>query len=160
MSAKKHFGPKRNVAQAPTVEFSIGFVRDGVEETHEFTARPRMSYADTVGLVKNQKGPLALPFLDRMVRRSLIDDDGTPVKWEPEPVDGKITAPDGTEVDIADTVNYQAFEAGSSRRRWVHLMETDDDVEIELEQIMQVFEYLVSEAAEGRPTSRSSRSSR
>jgi hypothetical protein len=160
MSAKKHFAPQRKVDKAPIVEFSVGFVRDGVEEVHEFAARLRVSYADTVGLVKNQGGEGALPYLDRMIRRSLVDDDGTPAKWRPEASDGKVVAPDGTEVDIADAQKYTAFEAGSSRRRWVQLMEHDDDVEVELEQIMQVFEYLASEAAEGRPTSRSSRSSR
>jgi hypothetical protein len=149
MSAKKHFGPKRKVAQAPIVEFSLGFVRDGVEEVHEFAARLRVSYGDTVGMVKNQDGAGAL-----------VDDDGTPAKWQPEVNDGKVVAPDGTAVDLADAEKYAAFEAGSSRRRWVQLMEHDDDVEVELEQIMEAFEYLASEAAEGRPTSRSSRSSR
>jgi hypothetical protein len=157
-ASKKHIGPSRKVAQAPTVEFSVGFVRDGVEETHEFTARPRFTYSDTLGLVKNQKDASALPFLDRMIRRSLVDSDGTPAKWQLELVDGQVVAPDGSEVDIAEAQKFAAFEAGSSRRRWAHLMETDDDVEIEFEQIMQVFEYLTSEAANGRPTSRSSRS--
>jgi hypothetical protein len=159
-STVKHFGPKRAVEPAKIVPFSVGFVRDGVEEPHEFAARLRVSYADTVGLVKNQDGAGALPFLDRLIRRSLVDDDGTPTKWQPEVNDGKVVAPDGTEVDIADAQKYTAFEAGSSRRRWAHLMDSDEDVEVELEQIMEVFEHLTSEAANGRPTSRSSRSSR
>jgi len=157
-AAKKHFGPKRDVAQAPTVEFSVGFVRNGVEEIHEFAARPRFTYGDTVGIVKNQDGALALPFLDRMIRRCLADDDGTSLRWEPYVRDGQLEAPDGKLVDPADAATYTAFEAGSSRRRWAHLMEADDDVEADLEQIVGVFEYLAGEAAGGRPTSRSSRS--
>lgn len=160
MPAAKHFGPKRDVKPAPEVPFSVGFVRDGVEEIHEFTARPRVSYGDTVGLVKNQDGAGALPYLDRLIRRSLVDNDGTPAKWQPTVVDGELTAPDGTTVSAEDLPKYTAFEAGSSRRRWVQLMEHDDDVEVEFEQILGVFEHLMAEVSAGRPTSRSSRSSR
>ena len=162
MPATKHFAPKRDVKPAPEVDFSIGFVRDGVEETHEFSARPRFSYADIVGVVKHQGGDNSaklLPYLDRMIRRALRNDDGTPLKWRPEIEDGEFTTPDGDQAPAADIAKYTAFEAGSSRRRWVALMEDDDDVEVELEQITALFEYLTAETAD-RPTSRSSRSSR
>lgn len=80
------FGPKRDVKPVLTVEFSVGFVCDGVEEP----ARPRVSYGDTVGLVKNQDGAGALPYLDRLIRRSLVDNDGTAAKWQPTAADGEL----------------------------------------------------------------------
>jgi hypothetical protein len=69
---------------------------------------------------------------------------------------GKFTAPDGSEALAADLPKYTAHEAGSSRRRWIELIESDDAV-IDFEQIMQVFEWLAEEAAD-RPTERPQRS--
>lgn len=158
----KHFAPKReNIVPPPLVEFSIDFVRDGVSEVHEFAARPRMSYGDTVGLIKNQDNDSGtLPFLDRLIRRSLVNDDGVPAKWAPEFEDGEFTAPDGSKHPSAELAQFTTFEAGSSRRRWAYLLDKDDDVEVEIEQIVAVFEYLTSAASEARPTKRSSPSSR
>lgn len=153
MATAKHFAPKRDVRPAPVVDFSIAFVRDGTEENHEFAARPRASYGDVLGLIKHQddESGRALPYLDRMIRRALLNDDGTPEKWRPEIHEGHFTDPEGSHLPVAELPKYLTFEAGSSRRRWVHLMEYDDDVEVELDQITAVFEYLTSAAAE-RPT--------
>lgn len=49
-------------------------------EPHGFTARPRVSYVGTVGLVKNEDGAGVLPYLERRIRRSLVDNDGTRAK--------------------------------------------------------------------------------
>jgi hypothetical protein len=81
---------------------------------HRFTARPRVTYVDTVGLVKNQDGVGALPYLDRLVLHSFVDNDGIPAKWGPAVVDGEHTAPDGATVPAEDLPKYTAFETGSS----------------------------------------------
>jgi hypothetical protein len=156
----KHFASSKDPEPAPEVAFSVEFVRDGVSETHEFNARPRLGFADTVGMVRSQSDESEiLPVLDRMLRRVLVNDDGTPARWKPEFDGGKFIAPDGNLHPSKDLAKYVAFEAGSSRRRWVELMDRDDEVEVEIEQIVGVFEYLTSEAADARPTKRSSPSS-
>lgn len=152
MPSVKHFAPKRDVKAAPVVEFSIDFIRDGVAELHEFSARPRTSYGDVLGLVKNQDDDngKALPHLDAMIRRCLLNDDGVPQKWKPVIEDGHFTAPNGDRTLIAELPKFVTFEAGSSRRRWVQLIEHDGEVEVELDQIAGVFEYLAETAGKDR----------
>jgi hypothetical protein len=174
MPPTKHFAAKRDVADAPVVSFSIDFVRNGVREPHEFKAVPRTSYGDMIGIVKNQDDDpgASLRFLDRMIRRLLVDSDGTPEQWtaeiktEASPA-GKTTKADAAPVEYfidpagkrqpaSDLPKYLAFEAGSSRRRWAYLLQKDDDVEVEIDQVTDLFEWLASEAAD-RPTSKRSR---
>jgi len=172
MPPTKHFAAKRDVADAPVVSFSIDFARNGIKETHEFKAIPRTSYGDMIGIVKNQNDDpgRSLAYLDRMIRRLLVDTDGTPEAWKPEiktqgPVAAKKGAdpdgpveyfidPDGKRQSPDELPKFFAFEAGSSRRRWAHLLQHDDDVEIEIDQVTDLFEWLASEAAGQRPTRR------
>lgn len=142
------------LSEVEPLDFELVFGRDGVEEPHEFTAIPRLSYGDTVGITRYQgDGARMLPILDRLIRRMLINTDGTPAKWAPQPVgDGQVYGPDGTPITPEEAEALAAFDAGSSRRRWIQLMEHDDDVTVELEQIMELFELLTSMAGGDRPT--------
>lgn len=153
MPAAKHFAPKRDAKPAPTVEFSIAFVRDGVEEIHEFAARPRPSAGDIIGVIEHQDNTngRVVPYFARMIRRALRNDDGTPEKWRPVIHEGHFNDPAGNRTPVAELPKFLTFEAGSSRRRWVHLMEYDDDITVEIELLDEVFQYLMEEAA-GRPT--------
>jgi hypothetical protein len=162
MPPTKHFAAKRDVADAPTVSFTIDFVRNGVREPHEFKAVPRTSYGDMIGIVKNQADDpgASLRFLDRMIRRLLTDTDGTPESFNPNVADGQFIDPTGKKQPESELPKLLAFEAGSSRRRWAHLLQLDDDVEVEIEQITDLFEWLATEAAGSRPTQRSSPSAR
>ncbi|MGH8571850.1 MAG: hypothetical protein ACREX8_04635 [Gammaproteobacteria bacterium] len=154
----KHFAPTRDVAKAPAHEFTITFVRDGREETHEFVAKPRVQFGDMMGMVQfGENNSRALSAMDRLIRRSLVDDDGTPARWAPTVDDeGCFTAPDGDRRPESELGAVEAFDAGSSRRRWAHLMDDDDDVEIELEQVAELMQWLAEQSAD-RPTQRSSR---
>jgi hypothetical protein len=154
----KHFGPSRDVAPAPVIPFSVGFVRgegdNAVEETHEFDARPRVSYGDTIGLVRGSNGSneddaKALKTLDRSIRRMLVDDDGTPIRWTPKFTGKTFEGPDGNTYPVSELNTFTAFDAGSSRRRWVALMDDDDEsLSVEVGQVLQVFEYITAQAAE------------
>lgn len=68
-------------------------------------------------------------------------------------VEPQFLAPDGTVHPWRDAEKYDAFEAGSSRRRWVELMDGDNDLTVEAKTIMKLWQWLVSESAE-RPTVR------
>jgi hypothetical protein len=151
-ASKKRFGRKADIEPIPVVDFSVTFDVDGEETEHYFKARPQITYGDMVALKKHEADDqgAVLPYLDRVIRRSLINNDGTPVKWRPIVKAGQFANPDGTDVPVADLPKYTAHEAGSSRRRWVELIDSDDAV-VDFEQVMSVFEWLAEEAA-NRPT--------
>jgi hypothetical protein len=161
--SKKRYGPKNGGQPAPVHEFEFVFLRDGVEEVHEFIARPRFGWKETTGAMsligladgKTDHGELAGAFryLDNIIRRSLANDDGTAEKWKANVVDGHFTDPGGDHVPVDLLPLVEAFDAGSSRRRWVHLMTVDDDVTVEQGQLMELFTDLMAVAAD-RPTER------
>lgn len=138
------------------VEFTVTFDRDGDAEEHTFAARPKFSYKRMreAATAQAKGGAAALLRFEKMIRPSLCDDDGVPSKWVPEVNAGKFVDPDGVERDVADLSALLAPEAGSSRRRWAHLMDDDDEVEIEIDDIVKAYEVLVGAATE-RPTQKS-----
>lgn len=69
---------------------------------------------------------------------------------EPEP---QFLAPDGTVHPMRDAAKYLDPGAASSRRRWVELMDGDNDLTVKANTIMKLWQWLVSESA-GRPTVR------
>jgi hypothetical protein len=71
---------------------------------------------------------------------------------DPEP-EQQFLAPDGTVHPMRDANKYLDPANGSSRRRWVELMDGDNDLTVEYNTIMKLWQWLVSEAAE-RPTVR------
>lgn len=158
----KVYAPRQSGSEAPIHEFTMIFVRDGVDEHHSFEARPRMGWEDVKGLVPLMGGGKdddlirrALAPIDRLIRRSLRNDDGTPEKWVPNVVsDGEnppwFTDPIGDHVEEELLPAYLAFDAGSSRRRWVALMDHDDDVTVEPEQIMDLLQDLTELSGKDR----------
>jgi hypothetical protein len=167
MAAPKVYAPRNRGSAPPEFPFAMIFLRDGVEETHEFLATPTMGWQDLRGLVplmvssSNDEAMAAhaIRVIDSLVRRVLRNDDGTPEKWRANIVDGHFTAPNGDHTPVELLPAIEAFEAGSSRRRWMHLMEHDDEVTIELDQMVSLMEDLIAAVAE-RPTQRSVQSSR
>jgi hypothetical protein len=71
---------------------------------------------------------------------------------EPEAV---FVAPDGSHQPFSELDRYTDFAAGSSRRRWTYLMESDEDVVVEASVLKGMFEKIVRLGA-NRPTRRSS----
>lgn len=151
----KHFPSDRDAQPVVPVEFSVDFVRDQVDgppvvETHEFTARPQMAFGDVLGLVANENDPKAIAFLDRLIRRTLTNDDGTPEKWRAYVHDGHFTAPGGDNTPVDQLPRFETHGAGSSRRRWVELINSDE-VAVGMKQIASIMEFLTEQAAD-RPT--------
>lgn len=161
--ALKVYAPKSRGKEPVEVPFGLIFIRDGIEETHEFIARPTMGWENVRGLVPLMGGQAtdetmskqAIKVIDRLIRRVLINNDGTPEKWAPTVVDGHFTAPNGDHTPQELLPGFEVFEAGSSRRRWVHLMEYDDDITVEPEQIIDLMTDLLEAASSDRPTTRS-----
>ncbi len=127
----------------------------------------------------------AMPAVLRIIAKMLDNKDGTPHGWQPvalpqhekpepagrddfgqadggtlevvheEPQPRKFRGPDGGLYTFEHAPRFQAFEAGSSRRRWLHLIEDDDYVSVDAQDLMELFEWIVGLAA-GRPTQPSS----
>lgn len=172
----KRIEPKRpgRAAELPTDTLTLVVMRNGVLDEHDFTVQPRVHFGDIAGVLDAtaRRGATeadqlrAVPYMLRILRRCMIDSDGTPEKWKPNIVDGHFTSPDGKHLPVHELPIVQAFDAGSSRRRWVKLLLEDDDVEIEEGQIVEAMEYVVELASspgapasdDVRPTSRSSSS--
>lgn len=158
----KEYVPKTRGTPPPEVPFAVIFIRDGVEERHEFVAHPTMGWQDVRGLIPLMGGnadnqalsQAAIRVVDRLIGRSLDNRDGTPEKWTATVVDGYFTAPNGDHTPAELLPGFESFDAGSSRRRWVHLMEVDDDITVEPDQIVELMADLLAAAA-NRPTTRS-----
>lgn len=166
-TARKRVAPKSSPAtEAPDVEdvellpapvqITIAFDRDGESEDQVFTARPKFTYKRMreAARARTTGGIDAVMRFEKMIVPSLCDDDGVPVKWVPAAADGQFTDPDGVQRDVKELAWYLDPANGSSRRRWAHLMDDDDDAEPDLNSLVQAYEDLVGAATE-RPTQRS-----
>lgn len=146
----------------PVHEFAMIFKRDGVRERHEFLAEPRMDWQNLRGLMylmDSRRGegidPKALAQIDRLIRRSLVNHDGTPERWKANIVSEDsgepwFTDPNGDHTPAEMLPVYEAFEQGSSRRRWMHLMDNDDEVTVESEQILSLMKDLMEASGKDR----------
>jgi hypothetical protein len=71
------------------------------------------------------------------------------------PADAVFRVPVGAEagkwLPLAHSEEFTTHVAGSSRRRWVDLIDNNDDVAIELDDLKELFQWLITLAAE-RPT--------
>lgn len=77
----------------------------------------------------------------------------------PEPLESSYRGPDGKIYPFSDAAKLKEFtapEAGSSRRRWAHLLEQDDDVAVEAEDLVEIAQWMIGLATD-RPTGPSAR---
>jgi hypothetical protein len=136
-----------------TREVTITAEHDGTERKHTFWLSAKAGYGDLIAFVSGG-GDKQLITADRVLRRSLIDTDGTPLKWSPVVTDDHFTAPDGTRHHVDELPAFTAFDAGSSRRRWYQLAYDNDEVYIDPTEIITIVDQLAEDASEGRPTRR------
>lgn len=167
----RKFAPPPRKAPIPREPFEFEFTRDDEPEVHEFLAR---AVTDTSTLVMmlstvRKRPEEAMGAVVRMVGKMLDNRDGTPTSWEPkpwkparqddevaeEPTEALFTGPDGDPINQQRVDELQKFENGSSRKRWLYLMQEDDEVIVDATALTKLFEWLVGLAA-GRPTPPSS----
>lgn len=168
----KKFGNKTKTKTAPRERFEFVFLRDEEPETHTFqiVIRPDLAGLARILSLVNQQPEQAMEPMLGLIRRSLDNTDGTPFGWQPTPIQDTVAGPDeekrpvmlrapygpdkGDLVPFSRAAEYQAFDAGSSRRRWNALLD-DDEIALEQGDLMELFEWIVGLAA-GRPTEPSS----
>lgn len=162
----KRFGAKDNdagaVVRREKFEFGVRTV-EGVT-VHEFWAV--MGNLHAGGLIgaliaaqKNDAGKAAEAYY-RTIAKMVDNNDGIPANWEPSALpqsDGDERGPvfrvpwgadKGALVPMENAGAYLKSEVHSSRRRWLHLMEVDDDAIVEFKDLSELFEWLIAQTAE------------
>lgn len=163
----KHFGAKAGDAPPRKVPFTFGVLRGDEIDTHSFTAL--LSKIDAGGLItalqaiEQDDGPKAARAYYRTIARVIDNRDGIPAGWKPEPLqqpagEGVIDnrppsfrvpfgAQKGEIRPMSEADEYLKSEVHSSRRRWLYLMEDDDDALVDFNDLNELFEWIISEAS-------------
>lgn len=164
MSGKRYSMVDPNTAK-PT-PFEIQLWRDGQAEVHEFTACP----VTDIGAVmmfssSGDDGEMKARALMRMMSRMLLNTDGVPAQWSPEPLakpknaglnwQPKFRGPDGKLYPLSEQGQFTDPKVGSSRRRWDYLMFEDDGVAVDAGLLSEIVQDMIATAAD-RPTHASS----
>lgn len=164
----KHFGPT-STAPVPREPFTLTVMRDDEPEDHQFNAR---AMTDVTGLATvltlgDKHAEKAIGGVMRIIAKMLDNKDGVSASWRPEVLPEPDDAPEdftpqfrnpsGELEDFTpeNTARYTRFEAGSSKRRWLYLVEEDDEATVDEGQLMRLFGWLMGLAGKGRgPQSR------
>jgi hypothetical protein len=154
-----------NPATVDAMPFEIEVYRNGLPEVHGFIARPVMDFGSVLLMLKGNEADTGQALL-RIMRMNLDDADGVSDAWQPTMLDKptnaagdwqpKFRAPaaphgDGRLHPMADMGRWTDPQAGSSRRRWSHLMFEDDGVVVTMTVVFDILKDLTERAA-GIPT--------
>lgn len=165
MSIAATFGPTA-VPTYAIENIQVSYVRGDAIETQDFSIMVKPVDMGTVYrllLASNAADEEALTGMVRMISQYMSNTDGVSATWEykelkpkPETPDQiNFRAPNGKIVSIEHAAKFLDPAKGSSRRRWLHLMNQDDGAEIDVETIQRLLQYLTEVAAK-RPTPASS----
>jgi hypothetical protein len=151
-----------NPDEITPVPFELEVWRDGKSEIHEFTAKPQadagsMTQFTAAGVDGERKAQVIF----KMMSRQLVNNDGVPSQWTPQPLPRprnagdayqvKFRGPDGKLHTMDKAELFTDPAKGSSRRRWDYLMFEDDGVTVDIGVISNILEDLIELVAE-RPT--------
>lgn len=150
--------------RAKVEEFELETIStDGEPRTHQFALRATLRAGDVVALMDavEHEPERSMGLMASILRKVIVDDDGTPVAWDPpelpaktKPADVVVTGPGGETCTLADTDTIEGFmapEAGSSRRRWDLLMDPDNDEGVHLMDLVDISRWVI-ELSTDRPT--------
>lgn len=160
----KRFGAKDSAMDVPArrEKFEFGVRTANGVVVHEFYAVLGNLHAGgliaAMSAAHRNDGAAAAEAYYRTIAKMIDNYDGLPAGWEPSalqqeegderppsfrvpwgPDKGKIRA-------MADADTYVNSEVHSSRRRWLHLMEMDDDAIVEFSDLSELFEWLVAQS--------------
>lgn len=159
----KHFGAKPGGAQPRRQPFSFGVLRGDEIDTHQFVAL--LGKLDAGGLItalraaEESDGAKAASAYYHTIARAIDNRDGLAYNWVPEalPQDDDDTRPpsfrvpfgekQGQLLPMDEADEYVKSEVHSSRRRWLYLMEKDDDAIVDFDDLNEIFEWLIAEAS-------------
>jgi hypothetical protein len=149
-----------------TAPITVSYIRGGEIEVQTFNIIVKpidMGTAFRLMLAGAVNDATALPSMIRLIGQYMVNHDGVSATWEykplaPKPDEPEISrfrAPNGKFLPVEKAEQFTDPAKGSSRRRWLHLMNVDEDAEIQQETITDLLKYL-TEVAANRPTPASS----
>lgn len=154
------FGP----TETPTfdrVPFEFAYLRDETLETQRFRliVKPMDMSAANMILRKADGGDDSkiIPSLLNLIAKYMDDKDGTGARWQPvelpakkgeEPPVKRFRGPDGKLHEWAKADTFLQPEKGSSRRRWIALMD-DDDTSVDENSLVKLLEFVMEIAGKG-----------
>ena len=144
------------------VPVKFSYLRDEDVETQTFQVLDKDLDIGTANLVlaqgKNEDTSEALPALVGLITKYMDNKDGTPVRWAPvelaakkneDPPVKRFRGPDGKLHEWSKAEDFLKSEKGSSRRRWLLLVE-DDEVSVDVEALLKLMEFVVEVAGKDR----------
>jgi hypothetical protein len=161
----KRFGGRE---RPKTEEFELETIGDdGQQNVYQFQLVPLVPAADAVALMdalENEPHKSA-GLISRLITKVLDNHDGVSAKWQPTPLDDdelkalklkdpSYLGPDGEPYPFGNQVvldKWTSREAGSSRRRWALLMDPANEESIQLVDLIEIAEWVVSLGTD-RPT--------
>jgi hypothetical protein len=159
----KHFGAKKGDAPLRSVPFTFGVLRGDEIDVYNFTAL--LGKVDAGGLItalraaESDDGGKAASAYYRTISRVIDNRDGIPYGWKPEALEkaSDDDRPDvfrvpygphkGELMPMEEAPEYLKSEVHSSRRRWLYLMEEDEDAIVDFEDLNKIFEWIIAEAS-------------
>lgn len=159
----KRYGKPQSTRLPESWPFELYVSLDDEDEVHAFTAVRQVDKllgARFTGYTPEQAHK-QVDLLVRLIHKTLDDKDGTPASWAavelPRPHDipdedfrPKFRGPDGELYEMEHVGKFAAFEAGSSRRRFIALC-NDQDRTVQAEDLAEITRDLIAVSA-GRPT--------
>lgn len=162
------FGPS-DVPAYKRVPIDFRYLRDEKIETQRFQVIAKTMDIGAANRIMNLVGaaehdPTAegqvLLSMVAMIGKFMDNKDGTPVHWSPVELPRKkneaddaplrFRAPDGRIHPMDKAPDFLAIQAGSSRKRWLHLMNEDEDAAVEMDDLVKLLEFLMELAGKGR----------
>lgn len=154
------FGP----TEAPTydrIRFEFSYLRDETVETQKFNLLSKpvdISAANTLMRQTGDNDSAALTSLLKLIAKHMDDKDGTGARWSPvelapkkgeDPPVKRFRGPDGKPHEWGKAEDFLAPERGSSRRRWLALLD-DDDTSVDENSLVKLVEFLLEVAGKDR----------
>ena len=153
----------RRPSEIPAHPFELEVYRGDTPEVHTFIARPKTDLGPLIQLNSMMNDPMRMGAKAlQVIARMMDDSDGTPADWAPvtapkprnagESYEPKFRGPDGRLHPMDKQATFLDIEAGSSRRRWQHIILEDDGVSVDIEVLMEIMTDLIEAATGNRPT--------
>jgi hypothetical protein len=160
----KRFGVKdsdaNTVVRREKFEFGVR-TPDGVRVEEFWAVLGNLHAGGLIGALmaaqRNDAGAAAEAYY-RTIAKMVDNSDGIPANWEPKALDQDEDderpamfrvpwGPDkGSLIPMENAPAYLDSEVHSSRRRWLYLMEKDDDAVVEFSDLTELFEWLIAQS--------------
>lgn len=156
--AVKRFGGRE---RPKAHKFELATIGGDGKNIHTFQVVPLLQAGDVVALMDalDLEPEKAANPLSRLLTKVMDDTDGVSTRWKLKPDGDQFLGPDNEPHPLEDEKLFTDPAAGSSRRRWDALMDPRNDEGIELMDLVDIGQWVVTLSTD-RPTPARTPSSR